>query len=46
MSQQKQQKIKYIQKVKRKKNRAQLKKRGFNPDDIYVSGLCLGMPKK
>lgn len=46
MAQSKRRQIRYKQRVKRKKTRKAIKKMGLNPNDFFVEGICLSLPKK
>ncbi|MDD5439951.1 MAG: hypothetical protein PHS37_07180 [Candidatus Omnitrophica bacterium] len=45
MSITKRRQIRYKQRVRRKKRRANLKKKGLDPEQHYHGGICLGIPK-
>ena len=45
MSQTKQRQIGYKQKKRRRQRRAQLKKKGLNPNDVFVNGIYVSRPK-
>jgi len=46
MGRKKRTEIKYKQKIKRKKRRDKLAKKGLNPDNFYSEGICMGSPKE